>query len=54
MNAIEREELMNSMVHLERRMQQPERGQTTLDSLRDDIAKLADTVWQVLQHLEVR
>lgn len=54
MNAIEREELMHSMAHLERAMQQPERGQTTFDSLRNDIAKIADTVWQILDHLEIR
>lgn len=53
MNQIERQELMDSMAHLERQMlEQPEHGQTTFDSLRDDIAKLADTVWQILQHLE--
>lgn len=51
MNEIERGELMNSMAHIERRMNEPERGQTTFDSLRDDIAKLADTIWQLLDHL---
>lgn len=53
MNTIQRQELMDSMVHLERAMGQPERGQTTLELLRDDIAKLADTVWQILEHLEI-
>lgn len=54
MNDVERGEIMNSMAHLRRRMEQPERGQTTLETLRDEIALLADVVWQIAEHLKVQ
>lgn len=54
MNDVERGELMNSMAHVRRRMEEPERGQTTFETLRDEIARLADAIWQILEHIEVR
>lgn len=53
MNDVERNELMNSMAHMRRRMEEPERGQTTFETLRDEIARLADAIWQILEHSDL-